>query len=275
MKSYYKIAVLLALSIFITIFISPIIASIIPFHLYRIMGRVVLISTFLLFYYYRNRLGFQGISELGFTINRKWWLFLILGFCLGLFSIGIISVFMLHTTIRFVVPVVNWFGYLAGYIFIGFIVALIEECFFRGFILQALLRDTKLFISLFITNIFYSIVHFLKPEVPGNIEVLNVFSSLRAMPAFFTPLFTQLPQLWPSVLGLFLVGITLSAAYMRTRQLSLPIGLHAGWVVGIKALSLGTDVTTSGSLWINGNVVAQPFTWLVLLIFILILRKNS
>lgn len=272
MKSYLKIAGILILSIFITVFASPIIASILPFHLYRIMSRVALIATFLLFLYYRDRLGFQNLRSLGFEFNKRWWVLLTMGFVLGLLSMGIISAIMLHTSIRFIIPdilSINWLGYLTGYILVGFTVALIEESFFRGFILQSLLKDTRLICSILITNIFYSVVHFLKPAVFGDIKVLNLFSSIRAVPLFFTPLFAEFCKIWSGLFGLFLIGIALSMAYLRVRQLSLPIGLHAGWIVGIKSLSLGTDVTTSGSLWIEGDVVSHPISWLVLFMFII------
>lgn len=274
MKSYYKISILLLFSLFITIFISPIIASIVPFNLYRIMSRVILVSAFILFFYYKDRLGFQNLKVLGFEFNKRWWLLLFLGLMLGLFSIGIISAMMLHLSIRFIIPDIlslNWLRYIIGYIIVGFTAALIEECFFHGFILQTLLKDTGLCISLFITNIFYSIVHFLKPLEMGNVEILSLFSSINAIPAFFKPLFINLPNIWPLILGLFLAGIVLSMAYFRVRTLSLSIGIHAGWIVGIKSISLGTDVTASGSLWVCGNVIGHPLTWLVLLIFILIL----
>lgn len=274
MKSYYKIAAILLFSMFITVFVSPIIASIASFHLYKVMSRTILITAFLLFYYYKNRLGFNSIRELGFEFNKRWWILLAIGLGAGLISMAIISATMLHTSIRFIVPdilSINWLGHLTSYLFIGFIVAFIEECFFRGFILQILLKDSRVFISLFLTNIFYSIVHFLRPEIIGNVEVFNIFSSLNAVPLFFAPLFTEIPKIWPSMIGLFLVGVVLSLAYIRVRTLALSIGLHAGWVIGIKSISLGTDTTTFGSIWINGNVVANPFTWYVLLIFIFLL----
>lgn len=260
MKSYIRIIGILLFSVFITIFISPIIASLLPFHLYKIMSRTVLIVTFLLFYYYR---GFKG---LGFEFNRRWWVLLILGLALGLFSIGIISAMMLYTSIRFIVSDVLWIRHLFAYLFTGLIVALVEECFFRGFILQALLKDTGMLASLFITNILYSVVHFLKPDVLGETGVLNLFSSIRAIPLFFAPLFIKLPEIWPSIIGLFLVGVVLSMAYIRVRTLAMSIGLHAGWVMGIKTLSRGTDAATTG----GGDVITHPFTWSILLIFILL-----
>lgn len=183
---------------------------------------------------------------------------------------------MLYTSIRFIVPDIGsiaWYKYLIGYILTGFTAALIEETFFRGFILQSLLKDTSITVSVVITNIFYSAVHFLKPQVLPQEEVLTLASSLKSLPLFFKPLFTDWIQIWPSLLGLFLVGIVLSAAYLRTRSLALSIGLHAGWILSIKALSLGTDVSSSGSIWVSGKIPEHPLSWIVMLVFLIILIR--
>jgi len=62
---------------------------------------------------------------------------------------------------------------------------------------------------------------------------------------------------------------------LRTGSLALSIGLHAGWIVGMKMLSLTTDVAKLGSLWVNGKLISHPLTWGVLLLFILILNLNK
>lgn len=275
MKSYLKILFILFLSVFITIILAPIIASLLPFHLYRVTSRTVLVVTFILFYRFRETLGIHSIRSLGFSLNKwRWWRQLAVGFVLAVVSIGIISGVMIHTSIRFVVPDVfsiPWWKYLIGYLLAGFTVALIEEVFFRGFILQSLLKDSQLIVSLIITNIFYSAVHFLKPQDLPKVETLSLASSLGSISLFFKPLFTEWPGIWPHLLGLFLVGLVLSVAYLRTRSLALSIGLHAGWILGIKSLSLGTDVSSSGSLWVSGNIVGHPLGWGMMLLFLIIL----
>jgi len=271
MRSYTKIGILLLFSILITVFVSPIVAGICRFNFFSIMSRTILVVTLLLFFYYRDRL---GITTIGFELNRKWWLLLLTGFALGLFSLGVVSFVMVRVSIRYIVSDIkniDWLTALAGYLATGFTVALIEECFFRGFILQALLKDTKLITALVITNVFYSAVHFLRPTAVEGIGELHLWNSLCAVPLFFKPLVSDFMQIWPSFIGLFLVGVVLSLAYIRIKQLSLPIGLHAGSVVGIKSLSMGTDVSVGGGLWANGKVVAHPLGWLMLLVFILIL----
>lgn len=277
MKSYFKIIILLLAATAITLLVAPLIASILPFHLYRVMSRVVMLVTFLLFYQYRNKLGIASIKSLGFSSKRNWWFLLFLGLVLAMFSVAVIMFIMVATSVRFLVPDLKTAPVIwdfISYLLSGFIVALIEETFFRGFVLQSLRRDTSLALTLIVTNFFYAIIHFFRPEVFSEIKVLNIESSLLGLRFFIMPLVTNWQQIWPDFLGLFLIGLVLSFAYLRTGSLALSIGLHAGWIVGMKMLSLTTDVTRLGSLWVNGKLVSHPLTWGVLLLFILILNLN-
>lgn len=274
MKSYFKITFLLLYAILITVIVSPIAAGILPFHLYRIMSRMVLITSILLFVYYKDKFGIPNIKSMGFEFNKRWWLLLCLGYVLGLLTMGIISGLMLYGSIRYIVPDTGFMD-LARYSLVcllaGLIVAFFEECIFRGFIFQSLLKDSRIVFSIFLTNILYSTVHFMRPSVYGNITTLSFINSVNSVSAFFYPLYTEFYKIWPTAIGLFLVGMALSLAYLRARTLALPIGIHAAWIFGIKSLSHGTDVSVSGSLWVSGNVLANPFTWIVLIIFSLIL----
>lgn len=280
MKAYFKIIILFLYAAFITIIISPVLAGIIPFHLYKVISRTMVITTFLLMIYYKDKFGFSDLKGLGFEFGKKWWFLFASGIGLGIISLGIISWIMISNSVRFVVPelkLINWGNYLLIYLCSGLFVAFFEEFIFRGFILQALLKDSTVFFSLFFANIIYSIVHFLKPPVLEKINVLSLMSSINAIPAFFTPLIENFYGLFPSIIGLFLIGIVLSSAYIRFRSLAMPIGLHASWVLGVKLLSKATDVTVSGSFWMTGDVTGSPITWFVLIVFILILAmlKNG
>jgi len=278
MKSYLKISLILLLSISITIFLAPIFAGILPFHLYKIINRIALLVTLSSFYYFREYLGFGNIKSLGYSLNRRWWQLLLVGLILSIISMLIIAFIMLRTSSRFVTPGISfllWVKYIAIYLLAGILVALIEETFFRGFLMQCLLKDTHLTAALIITNLFYAGVHFLKPHGMPKIEVLTLAVSLKSVLVFFKPLFTRWAEIWPSFLGLFLLGMALSFAYLRTRSLALPIGLHAGWIIGIKLLTAGTDITKPSSFWMGGNPLACPLGWAMLITFLAVLGWHS
>lgn len=97
---------------------------------------------------------------------------------------------------------------LLTYPLLGLAVGLFEETFFRGFILQTLLPGSK-WGAVILASIFFSVVHFLRPG----------FNPVTAV---------------PMGVGLFLAGLVLAGAFLKTRSLWLPIGIHAGWVFLIR-----------------------------------------
>ena len=80
-----------------------------------------------------------------------------------------------------------------------------EEVLFRGFVLQTLRRGFDTPVAMAGSAWLYAIVHFLRFDLVWHQVVLP-----------FT--------------GLFLAGLLLAWAALRTRSIWLPVGLHAGWV---------------------------------------------
>jgi len=113
-------------------------------------------------------------------------------------------------------------------------VGLLEEFFFRGCILGLALLSSGRFTALAFASLFFAAVHFLKPPehlpMPDPVTwgsgfwlVGQIFAQF-GNPMFMAAEFTTL----------FLVGWVLGFTRLRTRSLWLGIGLHAGWVFGIK-----------------------------------------
>ena len=85
--------------------------------------------------------------------------------------------------------------------FVWFIfVAWNEELVYRGYIMQSLASGLNLTLGILISSIYFGIEHLSNPNSNGM-----------------------------AVAGIFLAGLFLAYAYIRTGQLWLPIGLHLGW----------------------------------------------
>lgn len=85
--------------------------------------------------------------------------------------------------------------------FIWFIfVAWNEELVYRGYIMQSLASGLNLVLGILISSIYFGIEHLSNPNSNGM-----------------------------AVAGIFLAGLFLAYAYVRTGQLWLSIGLHLGW----------------------------------------------
>lgn len=115
-------------------------------------------------------------------------------------------------------------------------VSLLEEFVFRGALFALVLRTVSPLKTLLFLSAFFALVHFLKP--PEGLEmplvtwstgfwmlgqIFGQFGDWRFLAAEFSLLFT--------------VGLILGYARLKTQSLWLGIGLHAGWVFGIKAYS--------------------------------------
>ena len=109
-------------------------------------------------------------------------------------------------------------------------VPLVEELFFRGFILGVLLRGFSKISAVVLTSALFSIIHFLKaPEHTSPNESVNWLAGFVSIANSFSQ-FGQPLLLIAGFLTLFVLGCILADARLQTRSLWLPIGLHAGWI---------------------------------------------
>ncbi|MGH7783828.1 MAG: CPBP family intramembrane glutamic endopeptidase, partial [Candidatus Binatia bacterium] len=147
----------------------------------------------------------------------------------------------------------------------GVFAGVLEEIFFRGLLFKGLLDSGKPVRAFILANLFYSALHFVKP---GESYFLNQFDP---MAGFRHLLFTFSPFLDPAPLvagmfGLFFIGVVLSYAFLRTGNLYMAIGLHAGWVFSLKTMRVFGDFTRDDLGWMFGStnpkIVSGVVTWL-------------
>ena len=141
--------------------------------------------------------------------------------------------------------------------FMLFVAALAEEAIFRGYPLQTLARADLAWLGVVLTLVFFAWVHLQNPNV---------------VPLTFT--------------NTALAGLTFAVAYLRTRSLWLPLGLHWSWnwalgwffglpISGAKLVShpvlLATD---DGPVWLTGGSygieggLASTISFVLLTLFI-------
>jgi membrane protease YdiL (CAAX protease family) len=138
--------------------------------------------------------------------------------------------------------------------------ALAEEALFRGYPLQTLTRASLAWLAVFLTSVPFAAIHLRNPNVAAGFTFINTA----------------------------LAGVWLAVAYLRTRSLWFPLGVHWAWnwalgslfglpVSGINDLAphpllRGTDLgpawLTGGSYGIEGGL-ACTITLIVSTVFIL------
>jgi uncharacterized protein len=118
-----------------------------------------------------------------------------------------------------------------------FVAALAEEAMFRGYPLQTLSRARLVWLGVLLTSVPFGLVHLLNPNV---------------VPAF-------------TFINTVLAGVWLAVAYLRTRSLWLPLGVHwswnwaLGWFFGLPISGMNLvshpllKATDAGPAWLTGG----------------------
>ena len=91
-------------------------------------------------------------------------------------------------------------GALSKAMLLFFVAALMEELMLRGYIFQAFIEGSRVWIAVIVLSSIFSVMHFDNPDATI-----------------------------PSALNIFLAGVLLSVCYLKTRSLWLPTGAHLGW----------------------------------------------
>ena len=116
--------------------------------------------------------------------------------------------------------------------------SLVEEWLFRGLLLGLWLRFAKPHAACVGTSLFFAFIHFLKPPAGSAIaDPASPFAGFELLgkiifhftdPRFFVTDFATL----------FVIGMILAWARLRTGALWFSIGLHAGWIFAFKGYNI-------------------------------------
>ncbi|HSE33724.1 MAG TPA: type II CAAX endopeptidase family protein [Pyrinomonadaceae bacterium] len=204
--------------------------------------------------------------SLGLTLHAKWVRDLIVGSLVGIASlamgVGVAATggglnFTLNTGDAVARVMQSLVG--SGILFI--VAALGEEAIFRGYPIQTLTRAHFAWLGVLLTSLGFASAHLFNPNVVPRFSFLNTA----------------------------LAGIWLGVAYLRTRSLWFPLGIHWGWnwalgslfglpvsglhLVGAPLLSandIGPEWLTGGSYGLEGGIagtvamlLATVLTWML------------
>jgi membrane protease YdiL (CAAX protease family) len=290
MKSYKRILLFLLLVLALNCLISPWMAALWDWVLYaipewssyrqpfsRIFSRLYMVLGIALFFLCRRQLKIESPSQLGLTGARKLQDGFV-GFGLAVASLcGIVLVLIFadifEPDLRY-----SWsssLGRAFAALMAGLTVGLLEEIFFRGMIFKGLMEDTKPATAFILANLFYAAIHFVKPAEKVPLSGIEPLAGIRHLILSFAPML-DLEEILPGLFGLFLIGVALSYAFLRTGSLYLAIGLHAGWVFGLKTLEIFGRAPRRDLGWFFGashpKIVSGVATWIGVLIVLAVIH---
>ena len=204
-----------------------------------VISRTVLGLGILVFLAVFRKAGFSSWRDIGYSSGHgQFWRDAVRGFAVGILIMAPVVAGLLLVQNR--VPDWNWHWsagnlvvLLASALAAGGIVALIEETLFRGALLTAVLRRSSVLLAVASTSLFYSLVHFLRPEQELDHYNLDWTSSFVLLQDAVSTLLRPLLYL-DTFIALFAAGMLLAIIRIRTGRLAICIGIHAGWVFTIK-----------------------------------------
>lgn len=209
------------------------------------------------------RLRRERLADVGLRLDRAWWRQAMAGCAIGIASAALaVGMLLLAGGAELVLDPQRGLSalLLGGYVFL--FVSLFEELLLRGFLFQRLVAGTRPWIAQAVFALLFAIGHWGNPGMDGI-------------------------TMWLATVELTLAALVLGLAYLRTRSLALPIGLHLGWnwaqgslfgfgVSGIDHPGWWQPQLSAQPVWLNGGEFGLEATvWAIvsdLLVLLLLWR---
>ncbi len=143
-------------------------------------------------------------------------------------------------------------------------IALIEEAFFRAFLLAGIRGDLGPRAALIVSSAFYAVVHLIRSPAHYYLAGYHPAAGLHNLAAS-AELLAHPAAAAPTLLGLFLLGLALGEAFLLTGNVWMAIGMHAGFVLGAKSWPAFVNGATPPR-WLAGPgpvpLIAAPAAWI-------------
>ncbi|MSP41704.1 MAG: CPBP family intramembrane metalloprotease [Deltaproteobacteria bacterium] len=220
----------------------------------RIFNRAFMISGIVLFIFCRRQFDSAQLKRLCIAGWSRGCRDLGTGLALALGSMVLLAALMTFSAVYtpfFRVSLGQGLGTVARAVSAGIFAGGLEEVFFRGLLFKGI-HDAGHPLRAFLgVNLFFSALHFVRPGQSYFLDSLDPFAGFRHLLTTFAP-FGEPLAILPGLLGLWLIGIVLSYALIRSSKIYLSIGLHAGWIVGLKSLRVFGDFRRADLGWLYG-----------------------
>ncbi len=231
----------------------------------RVFNRVLMVSALVLAWplarYWGVRWREIGFLDVPAVAVRHW----IAGFVLGVICLGVLTGAALVWGHRSWGDGVAW-GRLAGFLASGTAVGFFEEILFRGLFFLAVisgLRQGAVGGVAVLGSLFFATAHFVKAADPeGAVHWASGWEVWAGMGGQLAVM-ADLAARWSC---LFLVGVVLCLLTARTRTLWAAMGLHAGWVFGLKSAHALTSGGGPGSFWFPRDLMSGGVALLLLVV---------
>ena len=269
--------IVLAAGLVAAIILAPIVAVAVtaagwryPFP--RIFDRTVMATLFLAMLFAARDLNLGSLLSRGFkhplapSVARA-----IRGFLVAMCAIAILFALALavggagvgdHTAAAALIP---------KYLLSAIAIAIIEEAFFRAFLLGGMKEDFGNRVALIASAAIYALAHLVRSParyyVSGYEPAAGLFNLAHSVDQFSDPAIAI-----PTLIGLFLLGLVLGEAYILTGSVYFSMGLHCGFVLGSKLWPKIILNRAAISWWIAGGgaipLIGGAAAWVIAIVIL-------
>ncbi len=157
--------------------------------------------------------------------------------------------------------------YVAGAI----LIAIIEEGFFRAFMLGGMIEDFGRTGALAISAAIYALAHLVRSPARLYLTKFDAAAGLHNLYASLAQL-SHPAAVLPALVGLFLLGLVLGEAFLVTGNVYFSAGLHAGLVIGVKLWPYSDAPAVALPHWIVGHdrpvLISGAAAWVMALVIL-------
>jgi len=161
------------------------------------------------------------------------------------------------------------------YFLSAIVIAIIEEGFFRAFLLGGMKGDFGKRVALISSAAIYAVAHLIRSPARFYVTAYEPAAGLITL-AHSIDQFTDPAIAIPTLIGLFLLGIVLGEAYILTGSVYFSIGLHSGFVLGAKMWPKIILDRATIPWWIAGGgaipLIGGAAAWAIAIAVLLMLR---
>ena len=235
----------------------------------RIFDRTVMVTAFAALLLFARRLKLLELLRRGFTTERIgiWQAFGGLALASGAVGVLFTLAAVAGGSLRGSAIGASVLGYLPAAV----LIAIIEEGFFRAFLLAGIEGEYGSAGGLLASSAIFALVHVIRSPAHFYVVQFDPLAGAKTLAAYVERMFAL--EVGAPLLGFFLLGIVLGEAFVLTRRVHCSVGLHVGFVLGAKTWRLAV----SGAIprWLAGPgavpLVAAPAAWAISAVVLVVL----
>ncbi len=242
----------------------------------RIFDRTVMVTRLAAMVIWSRSMGFGVLMREGFAKPRANLPRASIGLAISLSAIALLFGLAYASDAGASVSIVALLLRALKFVLPAFAIGVIEEGFFRAFLLGGMRRDFGPRVALVASSALYSIAHLVRSPAHYYLTGFHPGAGLYNLVASAAQLGHPIVAA-PTLVGLFLLGMVLGEAFIATGTVWFSIGLHAGFVLGAKTWPLIAHSGAPISQWIAGPgpvpLIAAPAAWAIALVLLLVLPQ--